>query len=61
MYDVDTVYRIPTRFLERVDEKDEDNVGRIRNAYLAEIARDPYLSLQKFTAIIERLPNYARM
>ncbi|CAF2222463.1 unnamed protein product [Brassica napus] len=73
MYDVDTVYRIPTRFLERVDEKDEDNgydtdftghhhgsllkVGRIRNAYLAEIARDPYLSLQKFTAIIERHYN----
>uniref|UniRef100_A0A0D3C7T1 NPH3 domain-containing protein n=1 Tax=Brassica oleracea var. oleracea TaxID=109376 RepID=A0A0D3C7T1_BRAOL len=57
-----------SRFLERVDEEDEDNgydidstghhhgsflkVGRIMNAYLAEIARDPYLSLQKFTAII---------
>ena len=31
------------------------------DAYLAEIAPDPYLSLQKFTAIIERLPDYARM
>ncbi|KAG2294989.1 hypothetical protein Bca52824_041658 [Brassica carinata] len=77
MYDVDTVHRILACFLERVDEEDEESgcdsdstghyhgsllkVGRIMDAYLAEIAPDPYLSLQKFTAIIERLPDYARM
>ncbi|KAH0857876.1 hypothetical protein HID58_086137, partial [Brassica napus] len=31
----------------------QELLGRIMDAYLAEIARDPYLSLQKFTAIIE--------
>ncbi|KNA23447.1 hypothetical protein SOVF_024540 [Spinacia oleracea] len=36
-------------------------VGRLIDAYLAEIAPDPYLSLQKFTAIIEALPDYARV
>ncbi|KAL2899738.1 hypothetical protein RDABS01_024820 [Bienertia sinuspersici] len=35
-------------------------VGRLIDAYLAEIAPDPYLSLQKLTAIIEALPDYAR-
>ncbi|CAH8283457.1 unnamed protein product [Eruca vesicaria subsp. sativa] len=77
MYDVDTVYRILSCFLERVDEEDEDSgydsdstghhhgellkVGRIMDAYLAEIAPDPHLSLHKFTAFIERLPYYARI
>ncbi|KAH0842695.1 hypothetical protein HID58_093445 [Brassica napus] len=32
--------------------------GMIMDAYLAEIARDPYLSLQKFTAIIESNTNH---
>ncbi|KAF7144357.1 hypothetical protein RHSIM_Rhsim05G0232800 [Rhododendron simsii] len=36
-------------------------VGRLVDAYLAEIASDPYLSVQKFTAIIEILPDYARV
>ncbi|KAG2315453.1 hypothetical protein Bca4012_066268 [Brassica carinata] len=36
-------------------------VGRIMDAYLAEIAPDPHLSLHKITAIIERLPDYARI
>ncbi|GMN40606.1 hypothetical protein TIFTF001_009822 [Ficus carica] len=36
-------------------------VGRLIDAYLAEIAPDPYLSLQKFIAIIEILPDYARV
>lgn len=36
-------------------------VGRLMDAYLAEIAPDPYLSLQKFIAIIEILPDYARV
>ncbi|ESQ49207.1 hypothetical protein EUTSA_v10020370mg [Eutrema salsugineum] len=76
LYDVDTVHRILTCFLERIEEEDEDSgydsdstghhgsllkVGRIMDAYLAEIAPDPYLSLHKFTAIIERLPDYARI
>lgn len=36
-------------------------VGRLIDAYLAEIAPDPYLSLQKFIAMIEILPDYARV
>ncbi|CAN8260045.1 unnamed protein product [Cochlearia groenlandica] len=76
MYDVDTVHRILECFLESVEEEDEDcgydsdstghhgsllKVGRIMDAYLAEIAPDPYLSLHKFIAIIEILPDYARI
>ncbi|KAM7526609.1 hypothetical protein LguiA_016511 [Lonicera macranthoides] len=37
------------------------SVGRLIDAYLAEIAPDPYLSLPKFTAMIEVLPDYARV
>ncbi|CAL9220060.1 unnamed protein product [Arabidopsis halleri] len=36
-------------------------VGRIMDAYLAEIAPDPCLSLHKFMALIEILPDYARV
>ncbi|KAL1193783.1 BTB/POZ domain-containing protein [Cardamine amara subsp. amara] len=36
-------------------------VGRIMDAYLAEIAPDPCLSLHKFTALLEILPDYARV
>ncbi|XP_022935061.1 BTB/POZ domain-containing protein At3g08570 [Cucurbita moschata] len=36
-------------------------VGRLIDAYLAEIAPDPYLSLHKFVAMIEILPDYARV
>ncbi|KAF2287998.1 hypothetical protein GH714_003805 [Hevea brasiliensis] len=36
-------------------------VGKLIDAYLAEIAPDPYLSLQKFIAMIEILPDYARV
>lgn len=36
-------------------------VGRIMDAYLAEIAPDPCLSLHKFTALIAILPDYARV
>ncbi|XP_074277127.1 putative BTB/POZ domain-containing protein At3g08660 [Silene latifolia] len=36
-------------------------VGRLIDAYLAEIAPDPHLSLQKFTTVIETLPDYARV
>lgn len=36
-------------------------VGRLIDAYLAEIAPDPYLSFQKFIAMIEVLPDYARV
>ncbi|CAA2968910.1 BTB POZ domain-containing At3g08570 [Olea europaea subsp. europaea] len=36
-------------------------VGRLVDAYLAEIAPDPHLSLQKFTNVIEVLPEYARV
>ncbi|GMJ01613.1 hypothetical protein like AT3G08570 [Hibiscus trionum] len=36
-------------------------VGRLIDSYLAEIAPDPYLSLQNFIAMIEVLPDYARV
>ncbi|CAD5189372.1 unnamed protein product [Musa acuminata subsp. malaccensis] len=36
-------------------------VGRLIDGYLAEIAPDPHLSLSKFMAIIELLPDYARI
>ncbi|EOA30130.1 hypothetical protein CARUB_v10013236mg [Capsella rubella] len=36
-------------------------VGRIMDAYLTEIAPDPCLSLHKFMALIEILPDYARV
>ncbi|XP_020101157.1 BTB/POZ domain-containing protein At3g08570-like isoform X2 [Ananas comosus] len=36
-------------------------VGRLMDGYLAEIAPDPYLKLQKFMTIIELLPDYARV
>ncbi|XP_010486408.1 PREDICTED: putative BTB/POZ domain-containing protein At3g08660 [Camelina sativa] len=76
LYDVDTVHRILTYFLERIEEEDEEcgydsdstgqhssllKVGRLMDAYLAEIAPDPYLNLHKFTAIIETLPEHARI
>ncbi|XP_043702860.1 BTB/POZ domain-containing protein At3g08570 isoform X2 [Telopea speciosissima] len=36
-------------------------VGRLVEEYLSEIAPDPYLNLQKFIAMIEILPDYARV
>ncbi|KAK4478384.1 hypothetical protein RD792_013851 [Penstemon davidsonii] len=36
-------------------------VGRLVDAYLGEIAPDPYLSLSKFISMIEVLPDYARV
>lgn len=36
-------------------------VGQLIDAFLAEIAPDPYLTLQKFIALIEILPDYARV
>ncbi|VFQ71116.1 unnamed protein product [Cuscuta campestris] len=36
-------------------------VGRLVDMYLAEIAPDPYLSLDKFIAMIAVLPDYARV
>lgn len=36
-------------------------VGRLIDAYLAEVAPDPYMSLQKFSSLIEILPDYARV
>ncbi|KAJ3691896.1 hypothetical protein LUZ61_000011 [Rhynchospora tenuis] len=36
-------------------------VGRLMDGYLAEIAPDPHLNLQKFMTFIELLPDYARV
>ena len=75
LFDVDTVHRILVNFLQSIEEEDEEEeedmfksghesvikVGRLLDSYLAEIASDPYLSLQKFIAMAELLPEYARV
>lgn len=77
LFDVDTIHRILVQFLHRIEEEEcgyesEEEmgspghgcllkVGRLVDAYLAEIAPDPYLSLDKFIAMIDVLPDYARV
>ncbi|PKA60287.1 Putative BTB/POZ domain-containing protein [Apostasia shenzhenica] len=36
-------------------------VARLMDGYLAEIAPDPYINLEKFMALLEVLPDYARV
>ncbi|KAK1270691.1 BTB/POZ domain-containing protein [Acorus gramineus] len=81
-FDVDTVHQILVNFLQRIEERGDDDdshgeyeseerdspshgsvlkVGRLIEGYLAEIATDPYLKVQKFIAFIELLPDYARV
>ncbi|XP_047949043.1 BTB/POZ domain-containing protein At3g08570-like isoform X1 [Salvia hispanica] len=75
LFDVDTIHRILVQFLHRIEEEEEEcgyeseemghgcllKVARLVDAYLAEIAPDPYLRLDKFIAMIEVLPDYARV
>ncbi|KAL9227856.1 hypothetical protein vseg_003499 [Gypsophila vaccaria] len=73
LFDVDTICRILENFLQTEDCGYESQgfsspnhgsllkVGCLIDAYLAEIAPDPHLSLLKFTSIIETLPDYARV
>ncbi|KAK9723759.1 hypothetical protein RND81_05G023500 [Saponaria officinalis] len=73
LFDVDTICRILENFLQTEDCGYESQgfsspnhgsllkVGCLIDAYLAEIAPDPHLSLPKFTSIIETLPDYARV
>ncbi|KAJ3680966.1 hypothetical protein LUZ60_015455 [Juncus effusus] len=44
-----------------VDNGSVLKVGRLMDGYLAEIAPDPCLKLQKFMTLIELLPDYARV
>ncbi|CAA6656967.1 unnamed protein product [Spirodela intermedia] len=71
LFDVDTVLRILVNFMQKIEEEDADEepfnhdcvlkVGRLLDSYLAEIASDPQLKLQKFMAMAELLPDYARV
>lgn len=77
LFDIDTVHRILVCYLQRVQKEEDNGyesdvvassghasllkVGCLIDAYLAEIAPDPYLSLIKFSAIIQILPDYARV
>ncbi|CAA0830601.1 BTB/POZ domain-containing protein [Striga hermonthica] len=72
LLEIDTIHRILVHFLHRVEEENgyesEGNeesclfkVGRLVDSYLAEIAPDPYLRIGKFVAMIEVLPDYARI
>ncbi|XP_030543839.1 BTB/POZ domain-containing protein At3g08570 [Rhodamnia argentea] len=76
LFDIDTVHRILVNFLQQIEEEENGyesdvlgspchgsllKVGSLIESYLAEVAPDPYLSLQKFSAMIEILPDYSRV
>lgn len=63
MYDIDVVQSIVEYFLLQQQEKQESektNVSKLLDNYLAEIARDPNLSITKFQVLAELLPRTAR-
>ncbi|PIA52172.1 hypothetical protein AQUCO_01000212v1 [Aquilegia coerulea] len=62
MHDVDTIQRIVEYFLmhEQQLQQQQSNVGKLLDGYLTEIARDPNLSIAKFQALAEVLPQDAR-
>lgn len=76
LFDIDTAHRILVNFLQQIEEEENGyesdvlgspchgsllKVGRLIESYLAEVAPDQYLSLQKFSAMIEILPDYSRV
>ncbi|KAF5189170.1 BTB/POZ domain-containing protein DOT3 [Thalictrum thalictroides] len=62
MHDVDVVQRIVEYFLmhEQQLQQQQSNVGKLLDGYLTEIARDLNLSISKFQALAEVLPQDAR-
>ncbi|XP_037493834.1 BTB/POZ domain-containing protein DOT3 isoform X2 [Jatropha curcas] len=67
MHNIDVVQRIVEYFLMHEQEQqqlqpmsEKSNVSKLMDSYLAEIARDPNLSIIKFQALAEALPKNAR-
>lgn len=68
MHDIDVVQRIVEYFLMHEQEQQhqlqpisgKSNVSKLMDSYLAEIARDPNLSIIKFQVLAEALPENAR-
>ncbi|XP_043804863.1 BTB/POZ domain-containing protein DOT3 isoform X3 [Manihot esculenta] len=68
MHDIDVVQRIVEYFLMHEQEQQhqlqpisgKSNVSKLMDSYLAEIARDPNLSITKFQVLAEALPENAR-
>lgn len=64
MYDTDVVQRIVEYFLMQKQEpqkSEKTNVSKLLENYLAEIARDPNLSITKFQVLADLLPRSARI
>ncbi|OMO56077.1 BTB/POZ-like protein [Corchorus capsularis] len=65
MHNIDVVQRILEYFLMHEQQQQQQkigktNVSKLMDNYLAEIARDPNLSITKFHVLAESLPEYAR-
>lgn len=65
MYDTDLVQRVVEYFLmleqQQLQQQTENiNIRKLLDSYLAEIARDPNLSITKFQVLAELLPENAR-
>lgn len=66
MHDIDAVQRIVEYFLMHEQQQPHQhkssklNVSKLLDNYLAEIARDPNLSITKFHVLAETLPENAR-
>lgn len=63
MHDVDIVQRIVEFYLMHEQQKQISgllDVGKLLDGYLAEVAKDPNLSICKFQALAEALPQNAR-
>lgn len=67
MHNIDVVQRIMDYFLmhEQQQQQKQQNIGKtnvskILDNYLAEVARDPNLSITKFQVLAESLPENAR-
>lgn len=66
MHDIDVVQRILEYFLMHEQQQQKPhksgkfNVSKLLDNYLAEIARDPNLSITKFQVLAESLPEGTR-
>lgn len=67
MHDIEVVQRIVEYFLMQEQEQQQlhpmsgkSSVSKLLDNYLAEIARDPNLSITKFQVLAEALPENAR-
>ncbi|XVF15187.1 hypothetical protein REPUB_Repub09cG0128900 [Reevesia pubescens] len=66
MHNIDVVQRILDYFLMHEQQQQQQNIGKtnvskLLDNYLAEIARDPNLSITKFQVLAESLPENARL